>query len=565
MRRSFFKRRNLEEKKTAPTSKLTLQTSLLNNLLIGIIILGCVSFVANMPNVLASGWFASQIVYGLGIVWLFVILKVKRFSYRARVYSFLSVVAIIGLVALFTEGLTSSARLFLLMLPFFSVLFLGRREAFLALVICGLSMMAAVAAVHYQFIPNPDPVALNRISGLWLDSIVNFFLVAVPMTISVSAIITGLGKSLESEGNLLSQLKEEQSLLAEQVAEHTRNIQYRLVQIRTAAEITQAINQLVEPEELLAKVVELVKERFDLYYVGVFLLEESRTGLRKFASLRAGSGDAGRQMLNAGHKLAVENTSMVGWAILNQKARVAQDTGNEAVHFNNPFLPLTRSELALPLVSGERVLGALTVQSTKPSAFDDDDITVLKGIADGLATALENTRLFYEAKRNLEEVRTLNRQYLQQAWSLYAERKPDLNFTYVDEQDDQQARIVPIKLPLSLRDQVIGEIILEREDSILTEEEQAFIEAVTNQAVLALENARLLDATQRRAGTERLVADITRKVRASNELEAIMRITIQELGRVLQASEGIIRLEGQEFDDSPHSDSNVFETIGPKS
>ena len=185
----------------------------------------------------------------------------------------------------------------------------------------------------------------------------------------------------------------------------------------------------VKPEQILPKVVDLVKERFNYYYVGVFLLDEQS----EFAVLQAGTGEAGAAMLEAGHRMAVDETSILGWSIHNQQARTAVDVGFEAVRFSNPLLPLTRSELAIPLLvsraykltggykstdlSGRWVLGAMKVHSTEANAFDQEDITVLQGIADALATALENARLFQQLERSLEEIQALNRQYLLQAWN----------------------------------------------------------------------------------------------------------------------------------------------------
>lgn len=114
---------------------------------------------------------------------------------------------------------------------------------------------------------------------------------------------------------------------------------------------------------------------------------------------------------------------MIGWCIANHQARIALDVGDEAVRFNNPYLPNTRSELALPILSRATVVGALTVQSALAKAFDQNDIIVLQGIADGLAAAIENTHLVAELQQNLDELRSLNRDYLNQAWSEVIDEK----------------------------------------------------------------------------------------------------------------------------------------------
>ncbi|MCS7177773.1 MAG: GAF domain-containing protein [Anaerolineae bacterium] len=213
--------------------------------------------------------------------------------------------------------------------------------------------------------------------------------------------------------NPIAGLSEEQKhrirTIADQVAialENRRLLEEttrRAAQLATAAEVSSAASSILSLEELLPQTAELIRQRFNLYYVGIFLLDE--TG--RWAVLRAGTGEAGRQMLEMGHKLEVGGKSMIGWCTANAKARIALDVGVEAIRFDNPLLPHTRSEMALPLVSRGRVIGAMTIQSDRPAAFTEEDITVLQTMADQLATAIENARLFAETGQALIETREL--------------------------------------------------------------------------------------------------------------------------------------------------------------
>lgn len=177
----------------------------------------------------------------------------------------------------------------------------------------------------------------------------------------------------------------------------------RAAQLATAAEVSAAASSILNLDELLPQAAELIRQRFNLYYVGIFLLDE--TG--RWAVLRAGTGEAGKQMLEMGHKLEVGGKSMIGWCTANARARIALDVGTEAIRFDNPLLPLTRSEMALPLISRGRVIGAMTIQSDRPAAFTEEDITALQTMADQLATAIENARLFAETSQTLTETREL--------------------------------------------------------------------------------------------------------------------------------------------------------------
>jgi PAS domain S-box-containing protein len=196
-------------------------------------------------------------------------------------------------------------------------------------------------------------------------------------------------------------------------------IKRRSAQLETAAQVSRAASSILNPDDLIQQAVDLIRERFDLYYAGLFLVDETGewTGEPgKWAVLRAGTGDAGRQMLERKHKLEIGGTSMIGWCVANKQARIALDVGEEAVRFENPFLPETRSELALPLISRGQVIGALTIQSAQEAAFSDEDIAALQTMADQLANAIQNARLFeqsqaarQQAEARVHEVQILHR------------------------------------------------------------------------------------------------------------------------------------------------------------
>jgi len=193
-------------------------------------------------------------------------------------------------------------------------------------------------------------------------------------------------------------------------------LERRALQLKTAAEVSRAASSILNMNELLPQVVELIRARFDLYYTGLFLVDQTGewTGEPdKWAVLRAGTGEAGRQMMERGHKLEIGSGSMIGWCIANKQARIALDVGEEAVRFSNPLLLETRSEMALPLMSRGRVIGAVTIQSAQPAAFTQEDIASLQTMADQIANAVENALLFTEGTRAEEAL--AREQYLMQA------------------------------------------------------------------------------------------------------------------------------------------------------
>ncbi len=217
---------------------------------------------------------------------------------------------------------------------------------------------------------------------------------------------------------MAGRLRELIGSLEERVAERTRSLQ-------AAAEVSRATTLLRDPDELLRQVVDLVQERFNLYYVGLFLVDEAK----QWAMLRAGTGEAGQTMIAQGHKLAVAGESMIGRCVADDQARIALDVGQEPARFDNPLLPETRSEMALPLHSRGQVIGAMTVQSVVEAAFDEADIAVMQTMADQVAVALDNSRLFVETQAALKEMEAVHRQYLREAWAAYA---PTAGATYYE-------------------------------------------------------------------------------------------------------------------------------------
>jgi signal transduction histidine kinase/DNA-binding response OmpR family regulator len=189
-----------------------------------------------------------------------------------------------------------------------------------------------------------------------------------------------------------AELNEENLGLLEQAQRHVRLL-------GAGAKVGRSIASILDLDMLLSTTVDVICDEFGFYYAGVFLIDE----IGEWAVLRAGRGEAGAAMIAAGHKLKVDGHSMIGSATGRRRALIALDVGEEPVHFKNPHLPHTRSEMALPLVAGDEVIGALTVQSEEEAAFTDDDITVLQTMADQLAIAINNAQLHLQNQRLLAQ------------------------------------------------------------------------------------------------------------------------------------------------------------------
>jgi GAF domain-containing protein len=475
-------------------------------------------------------------VFGFIYAWTIAAAIIRRLPYRLRAYSLIAILFILGTVSFIQDGLQGNGRVYLVALSVVTGILLGVRAGIRTIVLSSFVLGVLLYTGYRGMLPTWEvsqlPVDFLVLAGL------AFISASVVTTVSVAALLDVLERSTRQAQEAAEELEKERQKLEYQVRLRTFNLERRNLQIRTAAEISQAISTLLDPDQLLDSVVELLKERFSLYYAGAFLVDD-RDGQ---AHLRSATGTEGKEMLAAGYRLAVGGSSMIGWATANKKARIALDAGKDAVRFSNPHLPLTRSELALPLVAGDSVLGALTIQSNQPEAFDEDDITVLQSIADSLAIVLVNARLFTQARESLEEIRTLHRQYLRKAWSQARIPEQELvyTFTSMTAYGEEPGRLLTI--PLVLRGQTIGHIELEGERDDLTVDERAYVEMITNEAAIALENVRLLGETERQAERERLLSETTGKLHASMEVEEVLKTTLREAGRILNAHSGYIQL-----------------------
>jgi GAF domain-containing protein/HAMP domain-containing protein len=355
--------------------------------------------------------------------------------------------------------------------------------------------------------------------------------------------------------------------LENRVAERTREISqrnealtYRSRQLQTVAEVARSIVTSQDLQPLLNSITQLISERFGFYHVGIFLLDEAR----EFAVLRAANSEGGQRMLARRHRLGVGKTGIVGYVTGTGNPRIATDVGEDSVFFNNPDLPLTRSEMALPLKVNEEVIGALDIQSVEPNAFSHEDIELFSTLADQIAVAIYNNRLYTETARALAEAENIHRQYLRQEWETHLTRQkihayqytpqgltpveseplPQTLTLYGDEPlvlkeqlPDQTTRTI-LAVPISVRGEIIGVIRVEdsAERQSWSEDELQAVREVAQQVGIALEAARLLERTVQRAEREKKVLEITGKIRATNDPQEMLEIAAAELQKALGAS-----------------------------
>jgi len=357
----------------------------------------------------------------------------------------------------------------------------------------------------------------------------------------------------------LGELQEIRTSLEQRVQERTEAFQQRATLLEAAAEVSRATTEIIDVDELLPQVVDLVQQRFDLYYVGLFLVDEAGA----HAILRAGTGEPGHAMMAQGWQLEVGGQSMIGRCVASGQADIQLDVGEAAVRFENPHLPETRSEMALPLRARGEVLGAMSIQSNRIAAFGQDDIRTMQTMADQVAAAISNARLFEQAQESLAAERRAYGELARDAWQQLLVASANLNF--LSDRDATRpagdvwrpemhvamrtGEMAPgeagntLAIPIRVRDQVIGVVDGRKPDgSAWTKEEIGLLAALTDQLNVALESARLYQDTQRRATRERMTREITDAVQRATDMESLMRIATEELVRALGGAQGYMRL-----------------------
>lgn len=384
-----------------------------------------------------------------------------------------------------------------------------------------------------------------------------------------------IGVLATSFNSMTTQLRYLIDSLEQKASDRTRELE-------TVIRVSQRLSSILDLNDLMREVVTLTKETFGYYHVHIYLLDEESNTL----VMAEGYGEVGAEMKRRSHQILLNAPkSVVARTAREKQIILVKNVQLDPSWLPNPLLPDTMCEMAIPVQYGAKtdVVGVLDVQSDKVGGLKDEDKPVMQALADQIATAVRNARLFTETQETLNSAQRLQALYMDTAWEkLMQSRESEFEYhrsSFVHtlqesprpEADDalKQGRTVYVNLqesphidsenggishlddaygalatPLKIRGETIGVFGIQHHEPgrRWTSDEIALIEAVSEQMSLALENARLFEETGRRASRERIIADVTQQVWSADEIEAVMRTAVTELGEKLQASEVIIRL-----------------------
>lgn len=379
--------------------------------------------------------------------------------------------------------------------------------------------------------------------------------------------VQDINRELEDIRNHLERRVDERTIELEAANKQTSG---RAAQLQAITEFSETIAQVQDLNALFEAATRIISERFDFYHVGIFLVDKDR----EYAIMQAANSPGGKRMLERRHRLKF-GTGVVGYAARTGRPRIALDVGSDAVFFDNPDLPETRSEAALPLKARDETFGILDVQSTVAGAFSSEDLQVLTALANQVSIAFENARLLTETRAALRQVEEVYDEFTRAEWSRATAKAEQAGFRYqtgriemienplnnpevvsavksgtvaMNQAEGSQEKGHIVVVPVKLRGEVIGILQIESNDPsrLWQRDEIGLVESVAERAAFALENARLFQDARRRAAKERLISEATSKISGAFNLENILQTTAQELERVLGGSEVLIRFQTKE-------------------
>ena len=530
-------------------------------LLRALVVVGALALIMGSYGAYVDGLVWQVAIYAGLYVVLLIITFWRRVPYQVQAMVVMLLLCFFGVFNLTQFGVNAESAFFLLALPLMAALFYGRLGGRIGIiVVCVfLAIVAALFVTGQIVVVVTDPVRSADWSG-WVTMGLIFLMLSIALVFAQNYILDHLVAALTKSRGLMQELEMERSGLEDTVQERTRDLARRTQYLEAAATIARDAASELDLQDLLSRVVALISERFGFYHTGIFLLDP--TGGR--AELRAASSEGGQRMLARGHRLQVGTEGIVGYVARQGVYRVALDVGEDAVHFDNPDLPGTRSEMALPLQARREIIGVLDVQSTEPEAFSGEDVTALQALADQVAVAISNARLFQQVEESMVAERRAYGELSQQAWRALLHEETGLGFRSSEQgvtpasdmwlpemesvlrtgeiaQGDGGDRLA---IPIKIRDQLIGVIDGRKPDGTgkWTQEEIELLQVLTERLGLALEGARLYRDSQRREARERTVGQIAGRVRETLDMETILKVAAQELRQSLGLPEVVIRL-----------------------
>jgi GAF domain-containing protein len=512
----------------------------LRSIMIGSLVFGLIALI---PNILQA---PSKIFITLYVI-SYTVLTIATFiplPYNFRAGTFLFLIYGLGVVGITQDGLWGDARLFFLAFIGVSLLLFTTRAGVVATILSLITLLSSKLLLTNGVIAISNPeVNVVGSTGIWITSGTILLLLAVIFLAGLHILRQDFSKAQEQARATLEALQKERTDLEERVQERTYSLARKSELLRASSYVSRHVATKQDFGSLLDTTVELIKEQFGYYHAAIFLLNERGDQV----ILQATSSDGGKQLLKNGYSISlIKKLDPVAAAVNKNKAQLALDFGENAVVFDNPLLSATRSQIAIPIVLGNKTRGVLDIQSNESRAFTMDDIDVFQSLVDHIAIAIENARLLNEIQTVLMQLEAVNIAQTNATWDERSKSKSQA-YTYtsmgVRPEKSTEEDTNSLKIPITLRGHAIGAITLSRkEGKAWDENDQSLATKIASQASLAIDNLRLLEDAQKSAVRDQTLTNVSSRIRETLDIESILQSAAREFQRALNLKEAEIRL-----------------------
>lgn len=483
----------------------------------------------------------------------------------------------IGMVDLLQTGMSGEGRIFLVTFSILTAALLGqgdKKTGFtlnfgifgIVIALSSVWIVAFLMTTGRIPVPSMQEMATSGSFSEWVNGNFVFLLAAGLAVGSVLSLVSGLNTALSQQQDLANQLSAQSETLENRVKERTSQISTQNSRLEAATLITQQVFRSTNMEEILNAAVNIISKEFQYEHVGIYLLDNSK----EFAILRAAAGEAGKTMLQNGHRLKIGEVGIVGFTVSRGEPRIASNVAQDSFHHKNPLLPNTQAEMALPLLSNQSVIGALDIQSNRANDFTQEEVKILQLITNQLSLAIEKASLVENLQQTVQSLEMAQsqivwnawKQHLQQDTGLYAYRfknqkvenvlvhtpesekslREGKKVIQVHQTDSTAPASTTVSIPIKIQNQVLGVLNVRVNREQVPQDLLTLLDSSVDRLSLALENARLMEEAQSRADEEHLVSEITTRLRSSIDVDSILETAAEELGKSMGVSEVIIQL-----------------------
>jgi GAF domain-containing protein len=484
----------------------------------------------------------------------------RQAGHRVQGGALLVVTYWLAFVALYRNGYAAEAQVLLVSAVVLTVLLFGRRAG-LASLLANALLMTVMGWLWIGGAAGSD--GRGRMSGdvwrqAWIGKTLVLTVLGGALTFAVGHLVAGLEATLAEMKLHARQLEARDDILARETegpAQRNALLSRRSEALRTAVSVALDLALTLEEDALLDRAAALTSERFGFFHVGIFLLDPDGD----WAELRAASSEGGKRMLARQHRLRVGEEGIIGFVMGHGEPRVASHVDADPVYYENPDLPETRSEIAVPMRYQDRIIGALDIQETSPDAFRSEDTVAMQELADLITAAVRNARLFGQLQESVAAERRSYAELSAQAWLERARAMEGVGYRYEQGRvarlagpgTDREVRSGDVgsaraeqTWPLSVRGRFVGLVEAHKtaDQGNWTDAELELMETVIEQLGAALESARLYEDTQSRAARDRLLADMAARIRETLDLDTVLKTAADEIYAALDLEEVVIHL-----------------------